>query len=75
MGASVVACCDATPVFDPAEQVLDLVALAVELLVVVILDLAIGLGRDAGGDALAVQRGAKPVTVIILVAKQDLGLR
>jgi hypothetical protein len=57
--ASVVTCCDAAPVLDPAEQVLDLVTLAVELLVVMILDLALGFGRDAGGNALAVERGAE----------------
>lgn len=32
-----------------------------------------GLGRDAGGDAAAAERGAKPVAVIALVTKQDLG--
>ena len=41
MGASVVAGCDTAPVLDPGEDVLDLVALAVEGLVVVILDLAV----------------------------------
>jgi hypothetical protein len=51
--ASVVSGCDAAPVLDSAEQVLDLVALAIELLVVVILDLAVGLWRDAGDDTLA----------------------
>lgn len=41
MRAAVVAGGDASPVLDPGEDVLDLVALAVEDLVVVILDLAI----------------------------------
>jgi len=72
VGASVVTGCNAPPILDPAEHVLDLVALPVELLVVGILDLAIGLGRDAGGNTLAVERGAQPVTVIALVTEQHL---
>lgn len=73
MCAPVVTCCDAPPVIDPAEQVLDLVTLAVELLVVLVLGLAIGFGRNAGGNALAVERGAEPIAVIALVAEQHLG--
>ena len=46
MCASVVAGCDAPPVLDPAEQVFDLVALAIELRVVVVLDLTVGLGGE-----------------------------
>lgn len=73
MCTSVVTGCGAPPVLDPAEQVLDLVPLAVELLVVMVLDLAIGFGRNAGGNALAIERGAEPVAVITLVAEQHLG--
>jgi len=43
VGASVVAGVDTPPVLEPAEHVLDLVALAVEGLVVVDLSLAVGL--------------------------------
>ena len=51
MGASVVAGVDAPPVFEAAEHVFDLVALPVEVAVVRDLLFAVGLGRDAGGDA------------------------
>jgi hypothetical protein len=51
VGASVVSGCDAAPVLDPAEDVLDLVALAIEVFVVGVLDLAVLAGRDAWGDA------------------------
>jgi len=74
VGASVVAGCDATPVFDSSEQVLNLVALLVEGLVVVELDLAVGFGWDAGCDPSAGQRGAEPVAVIAFVSEQGLGL-
>lgn len=43
MGASVIAGSDASPVFEPAEDVLDSVALFVEQLVVMVLNLAVGL--------------------------------
>ena len=46
----------------------------VDRLVVVILDLAVGFRRDAGGDAARGQRGAEPVAVIALVAQQFLGI-
>ena len=52
MGASVVACCDASPVLELGEEVLDLVALAIERLVVGIWDLPAAARRDAGLDAL-----------------------
>lgn len=51
MGASIVADCDTPPALDASEDILDLVALSVWRLVVVILDLAVGARRDAGGDA------------------------
>ena len=41
MCTAIVAGGDASPVFDPGEDVLDLVALAVEGFVVVVLDLAV----------------------------------
>lgn len=41
MRAAVIAGCDAPPVFDPGEDLLDLVALFLEYIVVVKLDLAV----------------------------------
>ena len=60
MRASVVTGGDTPPILDPAEDVFDLVALAVEVLVIVILDLAVFAWRDAWGGALRNQRGAEP---------------
>src|SRR5690606_12955491 len=55
-------------------DVLDLVALAVEDLVVVVLDLAVGARRNAGGDPALDQRRAEPVAVVTLIAEQFLGV-
>ena len=41
VSASVVACVDASPILDPAKDVLDFVTLAVEHLVVMVLNLAV----------------------------------
>src|SRR5690606_8013388 len=41
----------APPIFEASEQVLDLVALAVEDRIVAVLDTMAGMGRDARGDA------------------------
>ena len=72
--ASVVACVNASPVLEPAEHVLDLVALSVEGLVVVDLELSVGLGRNAGRDPALGEGLAEPVGAIALVAEQGLGL-
>ncbi len=58
---------------EPGEAVPDLVALAVELLVVVVLDLAVTQGRDAGFDAALGKSSAKAIAVIAFVPEQDLG--
>ena len=73
MCAAVVAGVDAPPVFQPAEHVLDLVPLAMERAVVRDGDFAVGLRRDARGDASLDVRVAEPVGVIATVAEQDLG--
>lgn len=54
MCASVVTGCDPAPVLDPSEDGLDLMALAVDFLVIVVLDLAILARRNARGGALCV---------------------
>ena len=59
MGASVVTGCDAAPVLDPAKDIFDLVALAVEVLVVVVLDLAVIARRNARRGAASGQRAAR----------------
>jgi len=74
VGASVVSCCDASPVFDASEDVLDLVALPVELFVVAVLDLTVTQGRDAGSDAALGQGITEVIAVIASIAEQHLGV-
>ena len=71
MGA---ASCDASPVFDPAEEVFDLVPLAVEGFVVIGRRLAMPQWRDAGVDALLGEGGAEPVAVVAPFVKLRTGL-
>lgn len=73
MRASVLAGGNASPVLDPSEDVLDLVALEVEILVVAILGLAVVAWRDARGDAAFGKRLPEQVAVIVFVREQFLG--
>lgn len=74
MGTSVVAHGDAPPVLEAPEHDLDLVALAVEDLVVSQIEAAPRHGRDAGGDASLCQAGSEAIAVIAAVGKQDRGM-
>ena len=82
MGASIIAGVDTSPIFDFGEQVFDQMTLFVDRLVVVVLDLPVGLWRDARGDAARGQGIAEPVAVIApfgeaqdrFVAQQFLGV-
>ena len=51
MSTSIVSGVDAAPILEACEQVLDLVALAVEDRIVGVLDAVAGMGRNAGCDA------------------------
>ncbi len=80
MCASVVTGVDAPLVLEPAEHVFDLVALAIERLVVLDWDLAVELGGDAGGAAPGGEGLAEPVGVVTSVAypsgeHRDAGVR
>lgn len=68
VGASVVAGVDAPPVLEPAEQVFDLLTLAVERPVMFQRRLPVGFRRNACGNATVGERLAKPVGVVSLVA-------
>lgn len=74
VGATVVTGGDALPVFETGTQVLDFVPLAIEQLLIGVLDLAIGRWRDAWGDAAAGKGVVEPVAVVALVSQQFLGL-
>src|SRR6185437_593205 len=72
MGTAVIAHGDATPVFEFSEHVVDGVALLVEGLAVAQLSFAVLTRRDAGSDAVALQRCPEPVGVITAVGDQLL---
>lgn len=62
---------DAPPVFEPGEEVFDLVALTVELFIEVSRHCAPPSRRDARGDALCRQGGAVFIAVIALVTDHN----
>jgi hypothetical protein len=72
VGATVISGVDAPPVLDPAEHVLDLVALSIEDGVIGDRDFPIGFRGDAGCDAASGEGGAEPVGVVALSAKSSL---
>ena len=74
MGATIVASGDSTPVLEAAEHVLDLVSNPIERAVVAVLDLAGLARRDAGSDALVLERGPIAVAVVALVGDVNVGL-
>ena len=73
MGEAVVSCGDPSEVLEAPEHALDGVAAAVEIGRETILPTAIGLGRDVGRGALALDLATDGVAVIPLVAMQDFG--
>ncbi len=75
MGASVVAGCDAPPVLELGEQVLDLVAVAVERGVVGKRDFAAAAGRDARLDAPGFQFLTKPGAIVASIGDEMGGWR
>ena len=70
MGIAVVSGCDATPVLQAAEGVLDAIALAIQGLVVFDHGLAVLARRDAGGDAPGGQRCTETVTAVAPIGQQ-----
>jgi hypothetical protein len=73
MGEAVVSGGDSSKVLEAAEHALDGVAVAVEIGREAILPAAVGLGRDVGCSALALDLATDGVAVIPLVAMQDFG--
>ena len=61
MGAAVISCADAPPIFEPSEHVFDFVALLVEEGVAGDGDLPIGFRRNADGDTALCEGGAEPI--------------
>ncbi len=75
MCASVVSGCDASPVLQLGEKVLELVALLVELLVVWVWHLSAPARRDARFDAFCLQGLTERGAVIAPVSNQCCGWR
>jgi hypothetical protein len=75
VSAAVVAHGDTPPVLDPAESVLDAMALAVQDLVIGDRELAALDGRDARRDASLQQAGTEGIAVLATVCEQFLGGR
>ncbi|MCY1232493.1 hypothetical protein D9M68_321470 [compost metagenome] len=75
MGASVVASCDAAPVLEFCEQVLDLVTLTVKGRVVGVWDFAASARGDARLDASCFQFLAESGAVVAAVGDQMRGRR
>ena len=75
MGASVISCCDTSPVLDPAEHVFDAMALPVEDFVVVGRVLSLFPWWNARRNPLVFQFLAKPVGIIAAIGEQLLGFR
>ena len=73
--AAVISCCDAAPVFEFTEHVLDFVALLVESFIVCDLYLSVLLGRDAGLDAFAFQSLSEPIGIVAAIRQKVLGQR
>jgi hypothetical protein len=70
---AVISCGDSSEVLEAPEHALDGVAVAIEIGRETILPTAIGLGRDVGCGALALDLATDGIAVIPLVAVQDFG--
>ena len=70
MSASVVAHGNAPPVLEPAEHVLDFVALFIEDTVIFVLYFAVFSWRDAGCHTFLDQGISEPVSIIAAIRKQ-----
>ncbi len=70
MRASIITCCDAPPVFEPAEHDLYFVPLLVERFAIAGRVAPTGSGWDARLDAFSVQSLAKFIAVLAFIADQ-----
>ncbi len=70
MNAAVVSGCDAAPVFELCEHVLDLMSFAIEGSVIGQLNFPVFFRRDARFDAAHNEGSAEPVAVVALVGDQ-----
>lgn len=73
MGETIVSGGDSAEVLETPEHALDGIATAVEVRGEAVLPAAVGLGRDVGRGALALDLATDGITVISLVAMQDFG--
>lgn len=75
VSASIVSTVDAPPIFKACEEVLDLVALSIELGVVALLDAMLGMGRDTRHDAAFFESLTESYGTIGAVGEQVTGGR
>lgn len=75
MGTSVIACCDAPPILELGEKVLDLVSATIEVFVVDVRFLPAFRGRDAGLDAPCEELFSEPGAVVALIGDEAIGFR
>lgn len=73
MGASVVSCGNAPPVFELGEHILDFVALFIERLVIVDCQLSVLSARDTWRDAPCGRLITEPVAVVAAISDECLG--
>jgi len=73
VGETIVSCGDSAEVLEAPEHALDGVAIAIEVGREAALPSPVGLGRDVGCGALALDLATDGVAVISLVAMQDFG--
>ena len=73
MGEAIVAGGDAAKVLEAAEHAFDGVSMAIKVGREAALPAAVGLGRDVGCGAFALDLAAHGVAVVALVAMQELG--
>lgn len=70
----IVTCCDASPIFQPAEHDLDTISAHVTALVVLDGYVALLPTRDAGAYPFVFQRFSEPVSVIATITKQPVAV-
>ena len=70
MGTAIIPHGNSTPILDPPEHDLDCVSLLVEGLVVAATCRSVLARRDARGDALVLQRGDEPISLIATIGNQ-----
>jgi hypothetical protein len=73
VGAPVVSRVDAAPVLETSEEVFDFIALPIQDAIIAMLNLVLGMRRNAGGDAALDKRVAEPDRAVGSICEQAMG--